>query len=482
MTTFEDLNLDPLILRALEEMKYVEPSSIQAETIPLIQKGRDLIALAQTGSGKTAACAIPVCDRVDVKKKHIQALIIVPTRELALQYATETQKIGKYKKVATFAVYGGADAGLQEAKLKHSVQICVATPGRLIDFIYQRLVDLSNVETLILDEADEMLSMGFFDDLDFIMRCLVHEHQTLLFSATMPSDIRRIAKDQMHDPLEVSLTARKRAPLTIKHYFSYCKESEKNKILVKALENHEPKQAIIFCTSRIQCEKLSDYLQKSIRGVDFLHGGLGQNVRTTITSKFRSGKVKYLVATDVAARGLDFSGVTHVIMYQLPKDPDTYLHRSGRTGRFGCAGMTLSLVTNRDMQTVRRIARHLGRNVQWEGTPPRSFQNSEKPTTQKTATQKTATQKKTTEKTTKQKSTARKPATKKAPAKKAVAKKPVAKKASTGKATTRKPAPKKNTSKKEASSNSSKKKVSLLPPPKTLVRDSSKEKKRDGEN
>ena len=445
MTTFEDLNLDPLILRALEEMKYTEPSSIQAETIPLIQKGRDLIALAETGSGKTAACAIPICDRVDIKKKHIQALIIVPTRELALQYATEAQKIGKHKKVATLAIYGGADADLQEAKLRHSVQVCVATPGRLIDFIYQRLVDLSFVETIILDEADEMLSMGFFDDLDFIMRCIVHKHQTLLFSATMPSDIRRIAKEQMQDPLEVGLTAKKRAPLTIKHLFSYCKENEKNKKMLTALESHEPRQAIIFCTSRIQCEKLTDYLKKTIKDIDFLHGGLGQNVRTTITNKFRQGKIRFLVATDVAARGLDFSGVTHVIMYQLPKDPDTYLHRSGRTGRFGCTGTALSFVTNRDMQTVRRIAKHLGRNVQWEGPVPRGFENSSKqtvPPVKKTSSEKASPRK--------------------APVKKAYQKKAVSKKVSSGK--------------------SPEKKVQMIAPPKTLVRDSTKLGKKDSQS
>ncbi|MFT4552969.1 MAG: ATP-dependent RNA helicase DeaD [Chlamydiales bacterium] len=462
MATFEDFNLDPQILRALEEMKYLAPSNIQAETIPLIQKGRDLIALAETGSGKTAACAIPICDRVDVTKKHIQALIIVPTRELALQYATETQKIGKYKKVATFAVYGGADADLQEAKLKHSVQVCVATPGRLIDFIYQRLVDLSYVETLILDEADEMLSMGFFDDLDFIMRCLVHEHQTLLFSATMPSDIRRIAKDQMKDPLEVSLTAGKRAPLTIKHFFSYCKENEKNKVLLQALANHQPKQAIVFCTSRIQCEKLSSFLQKEIEGVDFLHGGLGQNIRTTITSKFRQGKVKYLIATDVAARGLDFSGVTHVIMYQLPKDPDTYLHRSGRTGRFGCAGMTLSLVTNRDIQTVRRIAKHLGRNVQWDGAAPRNFQDSENSTTHKTPIEKTGTKRTSTDR----------PATKR----------PATKRSATERSATERPVTQESVKEKASPVNSNKKVFRMIPPPKELVKITPRPIKRDGES
>jgi ATP-dependent RNA helicase DeaD len=173
--------LDPAILKALEKMNFKEPSDIQAQTIPLIQQGKDLIALAQTGSGKTAACAIPICNRVDTTRTEVQALIIVPTRELALQYATEAQKIGVYKGVKAFGICGGEDASLQQSKLKNGVQVLVATPGRLIDFIYSRLIDLSHVETLILDEADEMLSMGFYDDLEFIIKCLVHPHQTLLF-------------------------------------------------------------------------------------------------------------------------------------------------------------------------------------------------------------------------------------------------------------------------------------------------------------
>lgn len=373
MATFEDFHLDPRIMQALKEMNFLKPSQIQETTIPLIQKGRDLIALAETGSGKTGACAIPICDRVNVNNRHVQVLILVPTRELALQYATETQKIGKYKKIAVFAVYGGSDASLQEAKLKHAVQVCIATPGRLIDFIYSRLIDLTHVETLILDEADEMLSMGFFDDLEFIMRCLIHEHQTLLFSATMPADIRRIAKDQMHDALEVSLTAEKRSPLSIKHYFSYTSSSGKNQKLLKLIEKFCPKQAIIFCPSRHQCESLLAFLKKQVKGADFLHGGLSQDARMTVTNKFRQGKIRFLVATDIAARGLDFSGVTHVVMYQLPKDSNTYLHRSGRTGRFGCAGVTISLVTKRDLGTMKRIVRHLGRNVVWEGKPPIGF-------------------------------------------------------------------------------------------------------------
>src|SRR5215204_6322479 len=219
---FTTLQLDPAILKALEKMNFKEPSAIQLQTIPLIQQGKDLIALAQTGSGKTAACAIPICNRVDTARRDVQALIIVPTRELALQYATEAQKIGVYKGVKAFAIFGGEDPSLQQSKLKHGVQVLVATPGRLIDFVYSRQIDLSQVETLILDEADEMLSMGFYDDLEFIIQCLVHSHQTLLFSATMPAAIRKLAKLHMQDPQEINLILEQASPDLIHHQFVYC--------------------------------------------------------------------------------------------------------------------------------------------------------------------------------------------------------------------------------------------------------------------
>lgn len=370
MPSFADMGLDPTILKALERMDFKEPSPIQAEAIPLIQKKRDLIALAQTGSGKTATCAIPICDRVDTAATHVQALIIVPTRELALQYATETQKIGKDKGVKAFAIFGGEDAAMQLSKLKHGVQVLVATPGRLIDFIYSRSIDLTHVETLILDEADEMLSMGFYDDLEFIIKCLVHDHQTLLFSATMPKEIRTIAKHHMKDPLEVSLVSQQASPSSIEHRFLYCHHKERDAALAQLIEQLAPKQSLIFCHSRIQVESVCRALQKKLDGVDFLHAGLGQDMRTIITSKFRSGRIRFLVATDVAARGLDFSGVTHVFIYHLSDDPDIYVHRSGRTGRQERAGVVVTLVTDREIPVLKRILGLIKREPNWIGTPP----------------------------------------------------------------------------------------------------------------
>lgn len=370
MPSFAEMGLDPAILRSIEKMGFKDPSPIQSEAIPLIMQGRDLIALAQTGSGKTATCAIPICNKVDTAATDVQALIVVPTRELALQYATETQKIGVDKGVKAFAIYGGEDATMQLSKLKHGVQVLVATPGRLIDFIYSRSIDLSHVETLILDEADEMLSMGFYDDLDFIIQCLVHSHQTLLFSATMPQDIQKIAKHHMKEPLEISLVNKNASPSTIDHKFLYCRHDERDSALVHLIETLKPKQSIVFCHSRIQVEKVCRALQRKFDGVDFLHAGLGQDMRSTITNKFRQGRVRFLVATDVAARGLDFSGVTHVFIHHLSDDPDIYVHRSGRTGRQERTGMVVTLVTDRELPTLTRVLGLIKREVNWIGTPP----------------------------------------------------------------------------------------------------------------
>lgn len=370
MPSFADLGLSPEILKALERLEFKEPLAIQIETIPFIQQKRDLIALAQTGSGKTGACAIPICDRVNVTVPHVQALIVVPTRELALQYATETQKIGKEKGVRAFALYGGEEPEMQKAKLKHGVQILVATPGRLIDFIYSRSIDLTHVETLVLDEADEMLSMGFYEDLEFIIQCLVHEHQTLLFSATMPTEIRKIAKTHMRNPHEISLITENASPEKLEHKFVYCKKHHRETTLIDLISTLKPKQGIIFCRSRHECEAVTKALSRHIDGVDYLHAGLGQDIRSIITNKFRTGRIRFLVATDVASRGLDFSGVSHVFIYHLAEDPDLYMHRAGRTGRRDREGLVISLITDSDLFSLKKVIERIKRPAVWIGDPP----------------------------------------------------------------------------------------------------------------
>jgi len=370
MVLFSSFSLSEPILNALKRMNYNEATPVQAEAIPLILQGCDLIALAQTGSGKTAACAIPLCDIIDTGSSLPQVLVVVPTRELALQYATEAQEIGRNKGVKAFALFGGEDYSMQTSKLRDGVHFLVATPGRLIDFIYSRSIDLTKVVSLVLDEADEMLSMGFYEDLEFIIHCLVQKPQKLLFSATMPPQIRTIAKKHMKDPVEISLVSHQVSPEEIDHHFVWCHQRNKVADLIKVMKQLEPKQALIFCRSRDECEAVCCALKKQFSGVDYLHAGQSQDVRTIVTSKFRAGKVRFLVATDVASRGLDFSGVTHVFIFHLASDPDLYLHRSGRTGRYGQKGIVVTLVTDRELSSLQLILKKIGRHAQWLGPEP----------------------------------------------------------------------------------------------------------------
>lgn len=367
---FVSLGLKPEILASLNKNGYKSPTEIQRKAIPEILQGKDVIALAKTGSGKTAACAIPTCNNVDVNLPQVQALVVVPTRELALQYAVEAQKIGSAIGVKTFAMYGGEDAGIQRAKLTAGVQMLVSTPGRLIDFIYSRSIDLSHVKMLILDEADEMLSMGFIDDLEFIMGCLVQEHQVCLFSATMPAPIQKIAKLFMRDPVTITPSEEEMKPAKLDKKFVFLDVRDRDSKLIELLSTLNPKQAMIFCHSRIQVEKVCQALKKKLDQVDFLHAGLTQDIRSIITNKFRNGKVKYLVATDVAARGLDFSNVTHVFIYELSDDPDVFVHRSGRTGRIGREGNVITFVTKRELFIVKKIMHQLNETAEWIGEPP----------------------------------------------------------------------------------------------------------------
>ncbi|MCH9610198.1 MAG: DEAD-box ATP-dependent RNA helicase CshA [Chlamydiales bacterium] len=373
--SFESFDLDPAVIEALVAIDFTKPTAVQEKTLPLILGGHDIIATAETGSGKTAACAIPLCSQIDKNESKIQVLIVVPTRELALQYATETQRIGKFKKVKTFAIFGGEDMDLQLAKLKAGVDVLVATPGRLIDLIYARRIDLTGVRHLVLDEADQMLSMGFIEDLEFIMDCLVQTHQVLLFSATMPKEIQDIAVTRMKNPQHVKLIGKKPAPDKLEHKFLFCRNPhKKQEQLAKLLDDLPIKQCIIFGNARHEVEKLCSSLKKKYGPMDYLHGGLDQRMRTSITGKFARGKLKFLVASDVAARGLDFSNVTHVINLHFPHDQESYLHRSGRTGRIGAKGTCVTLVTKRDFGKVKKLISYLKRkSPDWLGEAPKEF-------------------------------------------------------------------------------------------------------------
>lgn len=367
---FSDFPLDPDVLYALEKMGYETPTPIQEASIPLVIAKRDVIALAETGSGKTAACAIPLIHLINEEERVIQALIVVPTRELALQYATELQKIGLKKKIKAFALFGGEDYEIQRAKLKNGVHVLIATPGRLIDFIYGREIDLTHVGIFVLDEADRILGLGFLEDLEFIFNCLIHKHQTLLFSATMPEEIHKIASKHLHHPEKINLIAKQASPDKITHLFTFVKNASlRERVLAQLLKDFNPRQSIVFCNSRHEVENVAHSLKAHISHVDFLHGGLSQNIRNSITGKFRKERIHCLVATDVAARGLDFS-VTHVINFHLPRDIETYLHRSGRTGRGGREGICISFCTTRDLPFARLIQDKLEKEIEWLIPPP----------------------------------------------------------------------------------------------------------------
>jgi ATP-dependent RNA helicase DeaD len=367
---FADLNLMPEVRLALDEMKYYDMTPVQEATLPHILEGRDLLAQAETGSGKTAACGIPVVQMVDPRLNAIQALILVPTRELALQYVAEIAKIAQHTDVVPFAIYGGFSMEIQKAKLKDRVHILVATPGRLIDFLYNTPLTLSHVRTVVLDEADEMMNMGFIDDVNFIMSCVVHEHQTLLFSATMPQRIRQLVEKYLKNPVHIHLNKDQVAPQSLTHTFQMVDTHRRYDALRSYIKNNEITQAIIFCNSRHGGEKLYDRLRKEVKSIEFIHGGLDQSVRTSIFRRFRNKEITCMIATDIAGRGLDFSHVSHVINYDFPIHCENYTHRTGRAGRMGREGIALSFVTERDLRLLATVLQASKIEPAWLGEAP----------------------------------------------------------------------------------------------------------------
>ena len=367
---FTDLDLKPKILAGLRDMGYVDLTPVQEKTFPHILAGTDIIARAETGSGKTAACAVPLVQMVDPSVKAVQSLILVPTRELALQYVAEISDIARKTDIAPSAVYGGFSIQIQIAKLNHGVDILVATPGRLIDLLRNTSLSLANVRTFVLDEADEMLKMGFITDVEFIICCLIHEHQTLLFSATMPKEIGELARKYLRDPLTINLNEDQKTPQSLEHRF--LKVSSKNRLesLLKFMNEARPKQAIIFCNSRHNAEKLHDHIKKKFSSTEIIHGGLDQSRRTSMFNRFRKMEIKIMVATDLASRGLDFTHATHVINYDFPMETDAYTHRTGRTARMGRKGVALTLFTKADMLSLKAIINTNRIQPIWQGAEP----------------------------------------------------------------------------------------------------------------
>lgn len=355
LTNFSELNISESTLKSLERMGFEEATPIQAGTIPLAVEGRDIIGQAQTGTGKTVAFGVPLIEKVDPKDPTIQALVIAPTRELAIQCSEEFHKIGYGKRSKILSVYGGQDISRQIRALKNKPQIIVGTPGRILDHIKRRTLKLENVKTLVLDEADEMLNMGFIEDINAILENVPSERQTLLFSATMPPAIRKIADTFMKEPESVKIKAKELTVDNIDQYFVKSQEREKFDILSRLLNVQKPELAIVFGRTKRRVDELSHAL--SIRGyiAEGIHGDLSQAKRLSVLRQFKENKIDVLVATDVAARGLDISGVTHVYNFDIPQDPESYVHRIGRTGRAGKSGVAVTFVTPREMSYLRIV-------------------------------------------------------------------------------------------------------------------------------
>lgn len=349
MVKFSELNISETTLKSVKRMGFEEATPIQEGTIRLGMEGKDIIGQAQTGTGKTTAFGIPLIEKIDTKDGNVQGLIIAPTRELAIQVSEELYRLGQDKNVRILSVYGGQEISRQIRALKNRPQIIVGTPGRLLDHINRRTLKLDNVNTLILDEADEMLNMGFIEDIQTIMASVPDTRQTLLFSATMPDAIRKIAEKFMKTPEIVKIKSKEMTVENIEQFYVKSVEREKFDVLSRLLNVQQPELAIIFGRTKRRVDELAKAL--NIRGyvAEGIHGDLSQAKRMSVLKQFKAGKVDILVATDVAARGLDISGVSHVYNFDIPQDPESYVHRIGRTGRAGKKGVAVTFVTPREM-------------------------------------------------------------------------------------------------------------------------------------
>ena len=357
MNLFSESNLSPEIIKAVGELGYESPTEIQKQTIPFILSDiRDLIALAQTGTGKTAAFSLPILDMIDDTSRKIQLLVLAPTRELALQIAKDIKNYSKYlPNVKTTAVYGGSSITEQIRNLREKPQIIVGTPGRVIDLINRKALDFSQIHWLVLDEADEMLSMGFKDDLETILSETPETKQTLLFSATMNKEVERISKNYLTNPHRISVGSINAVKKNIKHEYYVVNYRQKKEALKRLIDANPNQYSIIFCRTKMETQDVADFLMQNGYAADALHGDLSQAQRDTVMKKFRLKNIDILVATDVAARGLDVNSLTHVIHYSLPDDPEVFVHRSGRTGRAGKDGISMALIKPEETRKLNQI-------------------------------------------------------------------------------------------------------------------------------
>lgn len=372
-TNFYEFGISDKILVALSEMGFEAPTPIQKAAIPQALKGKDIIGQAQTGTGKTAAFGIPLLEqRPETRSKYPYALVLTPTRELAVQVCQELSKMGARAGVVSLPVYGGQSIELQIKSLKRGVDIVVGTPGRLIDHIQRKTLVLKEIRSVVLDEADEMLNMGFIEDIEKILGGIPEEHQTMLFSATMPKEILNIAKNYMRKPVHVSVDAGEMVVAKIKQVFYEVRDEDKVKALTRLIDVEGPALTLVFCHTKREVDEVAGKLQQMGYPAGALHGDLTQSQRDEMMRKFKSGDIDILVATDVAARGLDIPDVSHVINFSIPQDPEGYIHRIGRTGRAGKSGIAITFVTPRQYRQLRLIEQSAKTRIKKEKLPTRT--------------------------------------------------------------------------------------------------------------
>lgn len=366
MNLFKEYGLSEDLLKAITELGYTQPTEIQKQTIPyLLSKEEDLIALAQTGTGKTAAFSLPILEMIDPYQKHVQALILCPTRELCLQISKDIASYSKYlSKIRSLAVYGGSNISEQIRGLKNNPQIVIGTPGRVNDMLKRGVLKINQIQWLILDEADEMLSMGFKAELETILKETPKDRQTLLFSATMSKQVEAIAKNYMKGAQKISAGGINEVKKNITHKFVMVRDRQKNNGLRRVLDANPNIYSIIFCRTRVETQHVADFLMHQGYAADALHGDLSQSQRDMVMKKFRLKNLRILVATDVAARGLDVNDLTHVIHYSLPDDPEVFIHRSGRTGRAGKDGESIAIIRPSEMVKFNRIKKETSIKVE----------------------------------------------------------------------------------------------------------------------
>ena len=363
--TFKDLGLSSDVLKGIEMMGYVSPSPIQEKSIPVLLEGQDIIGQAQTGTGKTLAFGSVLLSKIQKEGKHVKALILSPTRELALQIHEELKRIGKCTNLSIVSVFGGSDIERQIKDLKRGADIVVGTPGRVQDLMRRRVLKINNIDFMVLDEADEMLNMGFVEDIETILEATPENKQTVLFSATMPATIKKIASNYMQDDyMHIQIKSNTKTASTVSQYYFETRPTNKFETLCRILDSRQMENTIIFCKTKRSVDEVVASMQQKHYDVEAMHGDLSQNQRTNTLKRFKSGHIQYLVATDVAARGIDVDNISHVINYEMPQDEELYIHRIGRTGRANKKGEAYSLVTNREKNFLMSIQKRTNSHIE----------------------------------------------------------------------------------------------------------------------